>query len=254
MSWILWIAQKVKIIHHNFQTARFNGKNTPNQFSQIKVSASITQLGSGRYKIIKSVWLLKCLIKYPYFIRKHVKKKRESIKDISKRHNFNIAWFHMWLCGTWGSSHWSVLQQGTVVHSSSLIEKVPEHWRSGAAVSLGRLQLSRHDQVVLQRAVGLKVPVAYKNKVHTRSNIFVLYGQSRKCLLWWYNLFLKVIWIENKQCHQSPLSFVFCQFHPICMFFATADNRPKEKPNSTSQVQILDNHSCPGSIVTHHKH
>lgn len=142
----------------------------------------------------------------------------------------------MRLCGTGVSLHWSVLQQRTVVHSSSSVQEVPEHCSSRVAVSLAGLWLFRHDHVVLQRAVGLKAPVEYKTK-STHIHMFLWFIDKAE----FYSIILSNKSPEWKL-SESPLWLIFCHFHPISMVLLLLELRPIEEPQcagSLSSTQLI---------------
>ncbi len=86
-----------------------------------------------------------------------------------------VAWFCIWLCEAADGSHRPVLQQRAVVHGPPSVQKSPEHRSSRAAVSPAGLRACRHNQVLLQRTVGLKAPVEKSTKP-TRCLNHMLYG------------------------------------------------------------------------------
>lgn len=78
-----------------------------------------------------------------------------------------VAWFCIWLCKAGDGSHRPVLQQRAVVHSSTSVQKTPEHRGHRAAVSPAGLRARRHNHVFLQGPVRLKASVEQNTKIKT---------------------------------------------------------------------------------------
>lgn len=78
----------------------------------------------------------------------------------------------IWLSG--GGLHWSILQQRAVIHSSTSVQKLPEHGGPRAHLRSAGLQVCRNHHIFLECMVGFETPV------ETRRVMDGLHQQSRR--------------------------------------------------------------------------